>query len=108
MTMTLSEGDRVIATPRLSLASNSPTEVDIGEPDGSRYQMRFTIVPQSAQLLTFRSTVRVTSASSGQTEGRPVLLVKLGETAAVELGRDGPTQKPFRVTFQIQSLAPAT
>lgn len=104
VSMTMRDGARLVATPILTVRANHMAEVAIGEQDGSRYAMRFTVAPQSDRIVSLQSSIDVARASGVRRSAQPALLVRVGERADIEFGEDSATEQPFRVSFQVQPV----
>lgn len=100
LNMQLHDGDRLVGSPRLTVAAGETSHIDIGDAVGNHYTLAFTITPRSAETALFTSTIDV-SAKGRQQMQTPSLEVALGKPATIAFGEEGPTTKPFRVDFTI-------
>jgi hypothetical protein len=104
VSISLRDGDRLVAEPRLTVLANGPGQIEIGDKEGNRYDMRFTVSPQGGDVVAFRSSLAVARASGARHEAAPVLLVRAGSTGAISFQDEG-MDRPFHATVRI---SPAT
>lgn len=105
LSMKLQDGTRVVATPRLEVLAGKQARIEIGEKDGSQFNMLVTVTPQAGSTVSFASKIDLVSAAGVHRSARPALLVRLGVPSAIAFGEDSPTSKPFRVDFTVGSAA---
>jgi hypothetical protein len=103
--MTLQDGGRVVATPRLTIRAGEPARVEIGEADGGHYSVSLTASPGANATLGVTSVIDIVSAAGIHRTANPALIVKPSQASAFEFGEDGPGQKPFRLDFTIDPVA---
>lgn len=102
---TLTDNGRVVAKPLLLTEQDQPTRIEISDKPDQRYSVTVKVQPLSSGRLSLSMVVDVTSPTSGKLNASPVLEVAPGATAAIELGKDSPEVRPFRLEVQV---TPAT
>lgn len=106
--MTLHDGDRLVATPRVAANAGQSARIEIGAVGGSRYSLRIVATPHGATTVSVVSSVDITDAGGAHRGAQPSLVVGLGKASAFAFGAESPTQKPFRVDFTVEQVdAPA-
>lgn len=104
MTMEIFDGDRLVGTPKITVAADKPAEIEISDAPGNRYAMTVTASPQSATTVAIKSKIDFASAGSRQTAS-PSLLVAFDTSSTIQFGIDDAKSKPFRVTFSISKVS---
>jgi hypothetical protein len=104
VSVSLRDGDRVVAEPQLTVRANHSAEIAVSDKDGGRYDMRFTISPQGEGTVVFRSSLAIATASGARHEAEPTLLVGLDGSGAIEF-QDSAMERPLRASIQIRPVA---
>jgi hypothetical protein len=92
----------VIGEPRLIVAAGEPARIEIGQPDGARHAMGFTLNPTEQGTIKFSSTLTI-RRNSTETRAAPVLIVKPGTLSVIEIDSSAPTGKPSRIEFRVNA-----
>lgn len=88
---------QLIAAPKLAVAAGDASTVDVGTVPGTRYTMRFRVVPHGAETAALSSAIRVSVDGHTQVV-TPSLVVRYGEPATIAFGD---AVSPFRVDFTV-------
>jgi hypothetical protein len=105
LTMKLTDGDRIVGTPRLEITAGEPARIEIGTAGGDRYAMDLTATPQADGRISMASAIDVVHAGGVRRAAKPTLLVNPGETSAIAFGVDSGQEKSVRVEFTVAPLA---
>ncbi|MEA3040862.1 MAG: hypothetical protein QOC65_351 [Sphingomonadales bacterium] len=104
VSMSIKDGGRLVAEPRLRVRANNPTNIVVSDEGGDRYSMRFTLAPHGDRVVALRSSIAVARASGGERRVEPVLLVGYKAPAAIEFGVDSAGQQLTRISLRIQPV----
>ncbi|MEA3015294.1 MAG: hypothetical protein QOI38_16 [Sphingomonadales bacterium] len=104
VSMTLRDGERLVAEPRLQVDANRPADIVLTDKEGDRYRMRFTVAPHGDGVVALRSSIAVARASGAERRVEPVLLVGFEAPAAIEFGVDGAGEPLTRIGLRIQPV----
>lgn len=104
MSVQIYEGDRLIATPKLTVAADEPAKIEISDAPGNRYAMMITATPQSSGTIAIKSKIDFTASGKRQTAS-PTLLVDFDTSSTIQFGVESATSKPFRVNFVISKTS---
>jgi hypothetical protein len=105
VSISLRDGNRLVAEPRLTVLAYGSGQIEIGDEEGNRYDMRFTVSPQDGDLVAFRSTLAVSHASGARHDAAPVLLFRTGSTGGISFHDEG-MDRPFHATVLISPATP--
>ncbi|HEX8365883.1 MAG TPA: hypothetical protein VF603_11440 [Allosphingosinicella sp.] len=104
VSMSVTDGGRLLAEPRLRVRANSPADIVVSDEGGDRYSMRFTLAPHGDRVVALRSSIAVARASGAERRVEPILLVGFESPAAIEFGVDGAGQQLTRISLRIQPV----
>jgi hypothetical protein len=100
LSMQMHDGDRLVASPRLTIAAGKPAKIEIGDAAGNHYDMTITATAQSSETVAIKSTINVVSGGVHQTAS-PSMLIGFNKPSSIAFGVDSATSKPFRVELTI-------
>lgn len=104
MAMSMYDGDRLIAEPRLEIVAGEAARVVVEPGDGSAYKANIVVDPQEDGRLKMSGQFAVKSAAAGSISAAPVLVLNTGEKGTVMFGNDGAGFRPFRAEMTFSAV----
>jgi hypothetical protein len=108
VSMSVTDGGRLLAEPRLRVRPNHPADIVVSGKGGDRFSMRFTVAPHGNRVVALRSSIAVARASGAERRVEPILLVGFETPAAIEFGVDREGQQPTRISLRIEPVETAS
>ncbi len=107
VTMQLHDGTQLVASPTLDVKVGELATVSLADDKGQRYSVRLMPMRASGGKVFVASSIDVASGAETYLAS-PVQMAPLGEASSIELGKDSPSSKPFRLDFTLTAAtAPA-
>ena len=105
LSMKLSDGDRLVGRPRLTIRAGEPARIEIRDAQGHGVSMSLTAKPRagSSSDVDIASIIDVASASGEHIAAKPALMVKLGQPASLAFGTETAPHKPFLVELTVEA-----
>lgn len=103
VSMNLRDGDTPVATPKLMIAPGQPAVVEIGDGAGHHYSVHLSVTKGQDEALMVRSSIDVVTGE-GHYLADPAMTVMPGLPAAVMVGMEKDSSKPFMVDFTVDPL----
>lgn len=100
--MQLHDGTQLVASPMLDVKVGEMATVSIEDGKGQRYSVRLMPMRLAGKVIV-ASSIDIASGSSTYLSS-PVQMAPLGEASAIELGKDSPAAKPFRLDFTLSAV----
>ena len=82
----LSTNGASLGEPRLVVTGDEPAKIEIGKPDGSKFNMRFTVSPQENSTAKLASEIEISDGQGVISRASPTLVVPLGATGGFAFG----------------------
>lgn len=100
VSMQLHDGTQLIASPMIDVKVGEMATVSLEDDKGQRYSVRLMPLRATGGKMFVASSIDVASGSETYLAS-PVQMAPLGEASAIELGKDSPASKPFRLDFTL-------
>ena len=97
----VSHNGAAMGAPRLIVAGGEPARVEIGQPGGTKLNMRFTVSPEVNDTAKLASDIEVVESQGQISRASPTLVVRLGETGGIAFGEKSPDRSPTAIKFTI-------
>jgi hypothetical protein len=101
--MKIHDGDRLVASPQLTVVSGESATIEIAEKDGNRYRVEMTAAEQAGETVFIKSMINVVSRGVHQSFA-PNILVTLKKSSGFVIGTDSATSKPIRVDLTVNQI----
>lgn len=105
VTMQLHDGTQFVAAPTLDVKVGEMSTLSLEDGKGQRYSVRLMPMRAGGKVLV-ASSIDVASGSETYLAS-PVQMAPLGQASAIELGKDSPSSKPFRLDFTLTAALPS-
>lgn len=108
VTMSIRNGNRVIAEPRMRVLSGEIARIELEPGDGSHFGMDFTVKPQDAEHLMFAANVDAGEANGNSRtslQAAPKLIVLAGQSSTIEIGNEAQGIGTYRTDFIIRPVS---
>ena len=103
LAMQIHDGDRLVGSPKLTIAAGQPLTIEIADKSGDHYNMTVTVTSRSGEILFMKSTIDVVSGGVHHAL-TPSMLVALNESSSIKFGIDSAISKPIRVDFTLNKV----
>ncbi|MBX3564251.1 MAG: hypothetical protein KF730_06690 [Sphingomonas sp.] len=100
VSMQLHDGSQLVASPTLDVKVGEMATVSFQDEKGQRYSVRLMPMRIASGKVFVASSIDI-AAGSGAYLASPVQMAQLGEAAAIELDKDSPASRPFRLDFTL-------
>lgn len=101
--MQIHDGDRLVGSPKLKIASGEPSTIEIGEGGGNHYNVTMTAMARPGQIVFVKSKIDVVAGGIHQALS-PNMLVTLNKSSGIAFGTESATSKPIRVDFTLTKV----
>jgi hypothetical protein len=105
--MTIFDGTRLVAQPRMRVAAGEPGRIVIEPGDGSHFRMDFSVTGSDAQALDFSSSLDAQSVAGDartRMQATPRLILRAGQTGRIMLGDEGRGVGPYTADIMIRPV----
>lgn len=100
LSMQMRDGDRLVGSPKLTVAAGAASRIEIGDAAGNHYDMIVTVTARTPETVAIKSTINVVSSGVHRTAS-PNMVVAFNKPSAIAFGVQSATSKPFRVDFTV-------
>ena len=103
LAMRIYDGDRLVGSPKVTVAADQPSTIEITEASGNHYNVTVIATARTGETILIRSKIDIVSGGFHQALS-PDMLVALNKPSSVAFGDESVSFKPIRVEFAINKV----